>query len=58
MIKYFHELTDAEFEQLKKQKLRWSDLPETYSQPVWCDYPYALNVSDMLARQMRENRRG
>jgi hypothetical protein len=44
MIKYFHELTDDEYEALEENGTRWCDLPEKYPQPEWCEYPDALNA--------------
>jgi hypothetical protein len=44
MIKYFHELTDEEFEKLKKTGVHWNDLPKNYPQPKWCMYSDALNA--------------
>lgn len=38
MKKYFHELTDAEFEQAVKEKKTYAD----FLQPDWCGYPNAL----------------
>ena len=43
-MKYFHELTDDEFQELVKAGVRWCDLPEIHPQPVWCQYPDALNA--------------
>lgn len=42
MPKYFHELTDDEFDALKENGVRWCDLPALHPQPVWCEYPDAL----------------
>lgn len=38
MKKYFHELTDTEFEQAVKDKKKYDD----FLQPEWCGYPDAL----------------
>lgn len=42
MIKYFHELTVAEFNKLTEQHMTWKDCSELYPQPTWCDYPEAV----------------
>ncbi len=43
-VKYFHELTEAEFKRLAKKKPRmtWGELAEKYPQPPWCAYPDAV----------------
>ena len=41
--KYFHELSDSEWEDLQKTKMTWDDLNKFYKQPDWCNYPDALN---------------
>jgi hypothetical protein len=41
MKKYFHELTDAEFEQAVKKKKTYAD----FLQPDWCSYPDALSFN-------------
>jgi len=41
MIKYFHELTEAEFEALVAKKLTYEELVKNYPQPKWCGYPKA-----------------
>lgn len=38
---YFHELSDAEFEQAIKDKKRYSD----FLQPDWCNYHEALSFN-------------
>lgn len=43
MIKYFHELTEAEFGELIKQKMTWGECAEKYPQPEWCSYPDAVD---------------
>lgn len=40
--KYFHELTDEEYERLKKSHVRWCDVPTMHPRPKWCDYSSAL----------------
>lgn len=40
MIKYFHELTEAEFETLPE--MTWDECAEEYPQPEWCSYPNAV----------------
>ena len=42
MIKYFHELTKEEYEEILKQKLTWANAQELYPQPIWCSYPEAV----------------
>lgn len=44
MKKYFHELTDAEWEALKKSDITWGECAKEYPQPIWCDYPGALEA--------------
>jgi len=41
MIKYFHELTEAEFNEKIKGKLTYAEASEQYPQPPWCTYPDA-----------------
>ena len=41
--KYFHELTNDEFEALTNSDLTWGEIAEAHSQPSWCNYPNALN---------------
>lgn len=46
MIKYFHELTEEEFnkivnEGINGKKITWGELPQYYPQPPWCEYPDA-----------------
>ena len=41
MIKYYHELTKEEFDELVKKKYTWGQLAEDYPQPKWCGYPDA-----------------
>lgn len=45
-MKYWHELTDEEVNQLFERKITIGDLMENYKQPDWCDY------TDALAGQM------
>lgn len=42
MIKYFHELTETEFDKLVKQHMTWRECSELYPQPTWCEYPDAV----------------
>jgi hypothetical protein len=42
MIKYFHKLTEEEFDELVKQKMTWEEVAKKYQQPKWCDYPDAV----------------
>ena len=42
MIKYFHELTKDESNELIKQKVTWAACAEDYPQPIWCSYPDAV----------------
>jgi hypothetical protein len=43
-VKYFHELTEPEFEELCKIHPHWtySELEKRYPQPPWCNYPEAI----------------
>ncbi len=42
MIKYFHELTKYEFEELvNSKKYTYGKLAKDYPQPKWCTYPNA-----------------
>lgn len=42
--RYFHLVTDDEWEALKAGKLTWRGLQdEGYVQPDWCNYPDALD---------------
>lgn len=42
MIKYFHELTEAEFNKLMEQHMTWGECAKQYPQPTWCGYPDAV----------------
>jgi hypothetical protein len=42
MIKYFHELTDKEWKELKESGKTWAEAAVIYPQPEWCEYPEAL----------------
>ncbi len=42
MIKFFHELTEAEFKALCDKKITYRRLAKDYPQPTWCSYPDAL----------------
>jgi len=41
-MKYWHEVTDEEYQELMKRKLRWDDIPKHYKQPDWCALEGAL----------------
>lgn len=38
MIKYFHELTEAEYKEKVDGKLTYAECDRDYPQPVWCGY--------------------
>lgn len=40
--KYFHELSQDEFDSLFDQELTWGEIAEKYEQPDWCHYSRAL----------------
>ena len=42
MIKYFHELTEAEFNEIVKENITWEECAKRYPQPKWCNYPDAV----------------
>ncbi len=42
MIKYFHELTQGEFDELVKTHMTWGECAKKYPQPIWCSYPDAV----------------
>lgn len=42
-IKYFHELSDFEYERLKDCGITWGQLSKLHPQPKWCKYPSAVN---------------
>lgn len=42
-MKYFHELTDKEFQTLMKDGITWNHLPQIHPQPEWCQYSNALD---------------
>lgn len=44
MPKYFHELTDEEFEALKDSNITWGEVAKIHPQPIWCGYPGALEA--------------
>ena len=44
MEKYFHELTDEEFEALKASHITWDEVAKIHPQPIWCVYPGALDA--------------
>lgn len=41
MIKYFHELTRKEHDDLVKQRITYAQVEKDYPQPEWCMYPHA-----------------
>jgi hypothetical protein len=41
-MKYFHELTQEEINQLIEQGKTWGYILENFKQPNWCNYPEAL----------------
>jgi len=43
-IKPFHELTEAEFNEICEEKMTWAECAEKYPQPKWCSYPDAVCV--------------
>jgi hypothetical protein len=43
MIKYFHELTEKEFQVLVEKKYTYEQLKKDYPQPIWCGYPEATS---------------
>jgi hypothetical protein len=42
MIKYFHELTEEEFDNLAETGMNWENCAKSYPQPNWCSYPNAV----------------
>jgi hypothetical protein len=44
MIKYFHQLTEQEFLQIRYLNINitYEELERLYPQPVWCTYPQAI----------------
>jgi hypothetical protein len=42
MIKYFHELTQEEFDNKVDKRMTWLKCGELYPQPDWCNYPDAV----------------
>ena len=43
MNKYFHELTDEEYQVILDSNMTLRELAERHPQPSWCDYPNALS---------------
>lgn len=41
--KYFHEISEDEYNALISKKGAWGYILTHYLQPNWCIYPYALN---------------
>ncbi len=44
MIKYFHELTEKEFNELCKTPLTWEECVKEYPRPEWCAFPDAVDA--------------
>jgi hypothetical protein len=42
-IKFFHEITDEQWEALKATKMTWEECAKEYAPPTWCDYPHAVD---------------
>ena len=42
MIKYFHELTEDEFNNICRLHITWDGCSRLYPQPKWCGYPDAV----------------
>ncbi len=40
---YFHELTDAQWEQLKESGMTWDEAAKRFKAPRWCSYPDAVD---------------
>lgn len=40
--RYWHKLTDDEFDKLQADKTTWGEIMENLKQPDWCNYPGAL----------------
>lgn len=40
--KYFHELSDEEYKVLLDSDMGIREFMDSYSQPLWCNYPNAL----------------
>ena len=41
-MKYFHELTDEEYNALVESGITYGELAIKHPQPIWCTYPDAL----------------
>lgn len=41
--KYFHLLTDEQWESMKASGMTWDQCAKEYSAPDWCDYPSAVD---------------
>lgn len=41
-LRYFHRISDAEFESLTNLNKTWAWIMEHFAQPKWCGYPEAL----------------
>lgn len=42
MIKYFHEVTKGEWDEILKRDMTWEECAKEYPQPRWCTYPDAV----------------
>ena len=54
--KYFHELTEEEFNKLP-ETMTVNQLNEEYCQPEWCNYPDALGLLgcwSLISRMVKE----
>ncbi len=43
--KYFHEMSESEFDALFEKNMSNEDVAKMYKQPDWCGYPNALHPS-------------
>jgi hypothetical protein len=41
--KYFHEISEDEYNELISKEVTWGYISANYLQPLWCNYPEALN---------------
>ena len=41
-MKYYHELTEDEYNKLKERGLTYGELAKLHPQPDWCEYPDAI----------------
>ena len=42
-MKYYHQLSDAEIQELIDKKVTYGELEKLHPQPVWCHYPEATS---------------